>query len=76
MNIEDKTNQEIKLAKDVLLSINKREHKDRVRMLYNNYLNYLQKNGLDYDEKLFHSVDDKYMRYLRGDKKYSDGTGY
>lgn len=79
MNLEDNLeneNPELKLAKDVLISINKREHKDRVRMFYNSYLSYLQKNGLDFDEKLFRSVDDKYMRYIRGDKKYSDDIGY
>lgn len=65
-------NPDLKLAKDVLSAINKREHKDRVRHLYNNYLCYLQKNGIDYDEKLFHSVDDKYMRYIRGEDKYEE----
>jgi len=70
MNLDKKLykdNPEVKLAKDILTSINKREHKDRVRMFYNNYLNYLQKNGLDFDEKLFHLVDKKYVRYIRGE---------
>jgi len=55
---------DIDLAKDVILAIDKRQHKDVVRNLYNNYLNYLNSNSVDYDLELFKSVDDKYMRYI------------
>ena len=46
---------EFRLARDVIYDIIKNKHKDYARMKYNNYLNYLQKNGLDFNTKLFNA---------------------
>ncbi len=42
----------------------KKEHKDRVRMFYNNYMCYLNKNGVDYDIDRFKEVDGMFMDYI------------
>lgn len=55
---------DIDLAKDVILAIDKRESTDKVRSLYNNYLNYLNTNSVDYDLKLFKLVDGKFRYYI------------
>lgn len=55
---------DIDLAKDVILAIDKRESTDKVRSLYNNYLNYLNTNSVDYDLKLFKLVDGKFRNYI------------
>jgi len=55
---------DIDLAKDIILAIDKRQHKDIVRNLYNNYLNYLNSNSVDYDLELFRLVDDKFRNYI------------
>ncbi len=61
-------NLEFELVKDLTYSIVKQEHKDIVRTKYNNYMNYLNKGGVDFNKKLFDYVHKKYVNYMTGNK--------